>query len=145
MSNKLPYKENLFKGAEPTKFEFARKMRQRLTDAEEKLWQQLRNRKINGAKFRRQHPVSFYVLDFYCHEIKLAVELDGEIHETKTNKEYDNNRTQVLYELGITVLRFTNTEVEKDITNVIKEINSHLIRLRHLLLKEKELKDPLLP
>ena len=139
MTDKLTYKENLFAGAEPQKFEFARKLRQELTETEEKLWQQLRGSKINGAKFRRQHPIQFYVLDFYCHEVKLAVELDGRIHELKENKEYDQNRTKALNEIGVTVIRFANEQVEKNMADVIEEINSHLIRLRHLLLKEKDL------
>ena len=113
-------------------------MRQELTQSEELLWQKLRNRKLEGAKFRRQHPLQQFILDFYCHEVKLAVELDGGIHELEENKEYDKLRTKNLEQLGITVIRFNNTQVEKQIPAVVEEIKQNLIRLRHLLLKEKD-------
>lgn len=133
-----PYKDNLFQGALPHKFEFAREMRRSSTDAEEKLWRLIRDRRLNAAKFRRQHAISFFVLDFYCHEVKLCVEVDGGIHKATQNREYDEARTLALKELGITVIRFSNEAVEKDITTVVDSINCHLIRLRHLLLQEKD-------
>ncbi|HLP51659.1 MAG TPA: endonuclease domain-containing protein [Chitinophagales bacterium] len=134
-----PYKDNLFQGAQPHKFEFAREMRRSSTDAEEKLWKFIRDRKLSAAKFRRQHAISFFVLDFYCHEVKLCVEVDGGIHKDSENRKYDEARTIALKELGITVVRFSNEAVEKDITTVLDAIDSNLIRLRHLLLQEKDL------
>ncbi len=92
------------------------------TEAEEKLWQSLRNRKLVNLKFRRQHPFGKYVLDFYCHEVKLCVEADGSIHNEKDIAEYDQHRPKVLNESGITVLRFTNQEIIESITSVIIKI-----------------------
>ena len=74
------YNENLFFGASPEIHKFARELRRNLTEAEKILWQELRNRKLGGFKFRRQHPINKFVADFYCHEVKLIVELDGSQH-----------------------------------------------------------------
>ncbi len=105
------YNENLHLNAKGSTYENARLLRQLQTDAEEKLWQQLRGRKLNGLKFRRQHPFDKFVLDFYCHEVKLCIEADGGIHEEEYIKEYDADRTRLLNENEITVLRFTNEEI----------------------------------
>ncbi len=134
MENKLTPKENLFKGATPRKFEFARLLRHELTPAEAILWHELKNRKLSGAKFRRQHAISFYIADFYCHEVQLVIEIDGGVHEIKENKRYDENRTEVLNSLNVSLLRFTNDRIQNDLAGVLSEINSNLIRLRHLLL-----------
>lgn len=103
-------------------YEFSRELRQVETEAEKVLWEWLRNKKLNGLKFRRQHPLSSYIADFYCHEKKLVIELDGAIHETKENMDYDKTRTQQLNEEGIIVVRFRNEEVMNDIEAVIKKI-----------------------
>ena len=97
-----------------------------MTYAEKVLWQQLRNRKLNNLKFRRQHPVSIFILDFYCHEKRIAIEVDGEIHTSPDQKEWDENRTFELNELGIKVLRFTNEEVVNSTPVVVKVINDFL-------------------
>jgi len=98
-------------------------LRQELTQPEKILWAELRNRKLNGLKFRRQHPIDKFVLDFYCHERKLAIELDGSIHDGKLNKEYDEARTAMLGGLGIYTLRFRNDEVINNIESVLRKIN----------------------
>jgi cyclase len=85
----------------------------------------LRNRNL-GVKFRRQHPVDQFVLDFYCHENRLAVELDGEIHRFYDNPEYDKYRTDALSALGISVIRFTNSDVLNDVQQVLSVIRSRL-------------------
>ena len=103
------YHENLFKGASNSTFENARNNRKVATKAEEVMWQALRGKKVNGLKFRRQHPISTFIADFYCAEKKVIIELDGEIHETQ--KEYDENRDSILQEMGIKVTRFKNGEV----------------------------------
>ena len=77
-------------------------------------------------KFRRQHPIGCYILDFYCHQKRLSVELDGEIHQDKEQKEKDIERTSYLIELGIKELRFKNQEVINDIEKVILEIKEKL-------------------
>ena len=120
------YNENLHNNANPSTYENAHYLRQVKTEAEEKLWQSLRNRKLMNLKFRRQHPFGNYVLDFYCHEIKLCIEADGGIHNEKDIREYDIERTKVLNENGITVLRFTNKEIIETIATVILKIEAYV-------------------
>ncbi|MBK8350928.1 MAG: endonuclease domain-containing protein [Chitinophagales bacterium] len=109
--------------------ENAKELRQRQTKAEEILWQFLRNKNINGLKFRRQHYIKNYIADFYCSEKMLSIELDGGIHLNKEQIEYDEFRTKVLNELGITELRFTNEEIIENVTAVINKIKSELNKL----------------
>ncbi|MES2102575.1 MAG: endonuclease domain-containing protein [Pseudomonadota bacterium] len=99
---------------------WARKMRAKMTDAEALLWQLLRNRRIANAKFRRQHPMGRYILDFYCDEKKLAIELDGGQHGD--NVAYDQQRDAWLGKQGIQVLRFWNTQMLTETENVLEEI-----------------------
>ena len=94
------------------------------TSAEATLWVLLKGKQLQGRKFRRQHSVGNYVLDFYCHEIKLCIEADGGIHNEKNIKEYDIERTKVLNENGITVLRFTNKEIIERIAMVVNKIEA---------------------
>ena len=122
MEREKDYSENLHKSAKPSTFKNAKSLRQNETPAEKILWQYLRNRQLNGMKFRRQHPIDKYVLDFYCHECKLAIELDGNIHDEKMNKLYDEVRTADLNDEGIHVIRFRNEEVLNDVTAVLKKI-----------------------
>lgn len=116
------YGDELFTGANPKLFEFSRILGKEQTLAEEAIWSQLRNRKILGQKFRRQHPIDKYIADFYCYDAKLIIEIDGGIHNQLDNIEYDKGRSYELEELGITVLRFTNDEVNKNLTDVIGRI-----------------------
>jgi very-short-patch-repair endonuclease len=113
-------------GAKTSTQEFARELRLRTTEAEQKLWSLLRNRQLKGKKFRRQHAIANYVADFYCNESRLVIELDGNFHTAAETKEYDKFRTNLLNELGITVLRFWNEEVIKDPGKVIKKISEYL-------------------
>jgi len=113
-------------GAKASTQEYARELRLRTTEAEQKLWSLLRNRQLKGKKFRRQHAIANYVADFYCNESKLVIELDGNFHTEAETKEYDKSRTNLLNELGITVLRFWNEEVIKDTEKVIKKISEYL-------------------
>ncbi|GAA4198984.1 hypothetical protein GCM10022289_08580 [Pedobacter jeongneungensis] len=92
------------------------------------MWQCLRNKKILNFKFRRQHPLHQYIADFYCHEAKLIIEIDGGIHNNPENQEYDQNRTVELMKIGITVIRFTNEDVNNNLDEVIKVIKDHLLR-----------------
>lgn len=118
--------ENVQKDSSGKLLEFARENRQKQTKAEQLLWSRLRNRKLNGFKFRRQHPIRNFILDFYCHQFLLAVEIDGDYHNQEEQKDYDSGRTFEIEELGIKVLRFTNKEVEEDIDKVLQEIAKHL-------------------
>jgi very-short-patch-repair endonuclease len=86
----------------------ARTMRKQMTGPEFRLWSWLRKRRFSGFKFRRQHPVGPYILDFYCSELKLALELDGAHHDTHDVTDYDDNRTLSLRTRGIEVLRIPN-------------------------------------
>jgi len=120
------YLAKLHQGTKAATQEYARELRNRTTEAEQKLWSLLRNRQLKGKKFRRQHAIANYVADFYCNESKLVIELDGNFHTVAETKEYDKSRTNLLNELGITVLRFWNEEVIKDTEKVIKKISEYL-------------------
>jgi len=100
----------------------ARELRRDATDAEQLMWKLLRNRQLDGWKFRRQHPVGKYILDFYCHEARLGIELDGGQHAEPDQAQYDVERAQALEAEGIRVLRFWNNEVLKNTTAVLQEI-----------------------
>ncbi|MCW3105997.1 MAG: hypothetical protein JWQ09_503 [Segetibacter sp.] len=116
------YNENLHNNANPKLYEYGRALRKETTQAEEFLWERIRNKKVNGLKFRRQHPLLNYIADFYCHEKKLVIEVDGTVHITEDNAEYDRGRTFELTELGVTVIRFWNDEVMNDIESVLAKI-----------------------
>jgi len=98
----------------------ARRMRQEQTPAEAKLWSALRNKQVAGLKFRRQHAVDRYIVDFYCHEMRLVIEVDGPTHDATV--EEDTIRQQVIEDQGIRVLRFGNGEVFEDLPSVLERI-----------------------
>ena len=100
--------------------ESARRMRRETTRAETLLWERLRKRRLGGFKFRRQHIIRTFIVDFYCPQARLVVELDGSVHDLQ--KAYDEERTKILQELGYQELRFLNDEVELDINQVLKKI-----------------------
>lgn len=109
--------------ATPKIFENARELRNSLTTAEKYLWSKIQKRQLKGFRFRRQHPISLYIADFYCHEAKLVIELDGEYHNTSDMQELDAYRTEVIKNFGIHVLRFTNDDVLNDIETVLNKIS----------------------
>lgn len=96
----------------------AKALRKPLTPAEELFWQMVRNRNLLGLKFRRQHPIGPFIADFYCHDLKLVIEIDGDVHELENVKQYDKEREDHIKELGLRVLRFKNDDVF---------LNSHII------------------
>jgi len=102
--------------------ENAKVLRTNETKAEKLLWQYLKDKQLNGLKFRRQHAIDQFIADFYCHTLKLVIEIDGEIHTIAENKEYDANRTYELMQYGIKVIRFTNQEIDTNIEKVLKQI-----------------------
>ena len=106
----------------PDLLEFARNLRQSQTDTEQILWRCLRNRRLGGFKFRRQHPIEPYLLDFYCREKKLAVELDGGQHNEPNHRLKDDRRTEFLTAQGIRVLRFWNDEMAQETEAVLEVI-----------------------
>ena len=105
------------------KLEFAREQRKQASPGEQVLWQALRNRAL-GVRFRRQHPIQDYVLDFYCAEAKLAVEVDGAGHEEQRG--YDSNRDQDLADWGIRTVRFEHAQVLGDLQEVLRKIRCEL-------------------
>lgn len=102
-----------------------KELRKHLTPAEAKLWSHLKNSQL-GEKFRRQHSVGNYILDFYCAKKKLAVELDGSPHDTEQGYQNDQIRTEYINKQGITVIRFENKDVINNIEGVLVEIKKHL-------------------
>ncbi len=108
--------------AKPSTFRNAYKLRKDMTAAEKILWEELKNKKLGGLKFRRQHAISRYVLDFYCHKSKLGIEIDGKYHENKAQKLYDDDRTMNLEKDNIQVIRFTNEEVRNNLIQVLNTI-----------------------
>ncbi len=99
-----------------------RELRQTATSPENMLWSVLRGHRLKGVKFRRQHSIGRYILDFYCHSAKLAVELDGSGHLEEDAFQYDQARTEFLQARGITVLRFWNDEVANHLEEVLSAI-----------------------
>lgn len=116
---------DMFLGARAHLFEKAKNLRSRETNAEQVLWTKLCKKQL-GAKFRRQHPINEFIVDFYCHSHRLAIEVDGKIHDTKENQEYDKSRTACLNEFKIEVLRFTNDEVLNDLETVLQKIRERI-------------------
>lgn len=110
----------------------SQELRQNMTESEKSLWAKIKNRKLAGFKFIRQHPViykgdlirlNYFIADFYCNEKKLVIELDGPIHEA--NKKYDEFRDSELENLGIKVLRIKNEELA-NVNEVLQKINSYI-------------------
>ncbi len=101
-----------------------KQLRNNLTEAERVLWKYIRKEKLYGRKFRRQFSVLHYILDFYCFEEKLAIELDGQQHYTTEGLLKDKERDLFLNAQGIRVLRFPNERVFKELPDVLKEITA---------------------
>lgn len=96
---------------DPQLLEFAKTMRSNATDAENFMWQLIRAKRFMNLKFRRQHVIAPYIVDFYCHELGLVIELDGNQHGTDDAIEYDTERRNFLEALGLTVVRYWNDDV----------------------------------
>lgn len=108
--------------ASPEIFRRAKELREKMTPAEQALWEKLRAGRFQGIKFRRQHPLSKFIVDFYCHQYQLVIELDGEVHEEKDQKERDLGREEELKNLGMRLLRFSNDSVIYEMEWVLGEI-----------------------
>lgn len=104
--------------------EYRRRLRKDMTNAESILWEQLRARRLNGIKFKRQHSIGNYIPDFYCAEHRLFIELDGKIHEGKEQMEKDKFRDLHLQDMSYRVMRFSNNRIANDIKKVLLEIVS---------------------
>lgn len=107
-----------------------KELRNKSTAAEIILWNHLKKRQLNGRKFRRQHSISDYIVDFYCPEERLVIELDGDFHFDEEINKYDEERTAYLNKLDIKVLRFENNEIlynlEYSLNKIVKEFKSNL-------------------
>jgi very-short-patch-repair endonuclease len=114
----------MYFGAKPNIMEAARILRKNMTYHEKLLWEKLKLKQISGLRIRRQHPIDIFIADFYCHEAKLVIEIDGEIHIQR--REYDIGRSAEMEKYFIKVIRFTNLEVENDIENVVREIKNEV-------------------
>lgn len=103
----------------------ARTLRKKMTKSETTLWEHLRNRKLNGLKFRRQQIIKGFIVDFFCHESKLVIEIDGEIHNNPEQKEIDKYRRNVFALRGLKEIRFKNEDVFCNIYSVLNKIKSY--------------------
>lgn len=100
----------------------ARRLRKNMTHNEKLLWERLNGKQIYGQRFRRQHPIDIFIADLYCHEVRLVVEIDGEIHDQ--TEEYYDGRSAEMEKSGIKIIRFKNKDVEEGIEKVVTEIKS---------------------
>jgi very-short-patch-repair endonuclease len=106
--------------------ERARELRKNPTTAEAALWEHLRNGQLDGLKFRRQHPVCGYILDFYCKKARLGIELDGGVHLDPEQKDLDRERTRELEDAGVMILRFWNSEVMQSMSDLLDKIKKSI-------------------
>ena len=118
----------MFYKADPIIFEKARELRSKLTPAEQIFWLRLKEQ-FSEYKFRRQHPISIYIADFYCHKLRFVIEVDGSIHNSIEAKVNDEKRQKDLEDLNLTVIRFTNEQIKSEVENVIKLISSTIEKL----------------
>jgi very-short-patch-repair endonuclease len=100
-------------------------LRNNMTEPEKRLWGILRNHQL-GVKFRRQHGIGHYIVDFYCPELKLIIEVDGESHFFEDAQAYDKIRDKFMLELGLTTIRITNTEIMQNIDGVCEYLQQHV-------------------
>jgi cyclase len=124
-------KENMFYGATNLIFENAKQLRNNVTDTEMILWGRLKEY-FPAYKFRRQHPISIYIADFYCHQLKLIIELDGSVHNRPEVKLNDIERQERLEGMGLTVIRFTVEDIRRNLENALESIQQQIT-----ILKEK--------
>ena len=116
-------------GASKEIFQYAEALRKNMTEAEKIIWERASKNQL-GIRIRRQHPIWKFIADFYCHELKLIIEIDGGIHLRSENKEYDISRDISLNELGIEIIRFTNDQVINDTKRIIGEIKRTIEALK---------------
>lgn len=126
--NKLPVTSKIFNSS--ISKENRRRLRNDMANAEIFLWRFIRNRKIDNCKFRRQYSIGKFIVDFYCPELKLAIEIDGDTHVQGNTPEYDKERQRIIESLGIKFLRFTNEQVYKNTEYVLKTIHNIVQQLR---------------
>ena len=116
------------RGTTPEIESAARWLRKNMTPAEQQLWAVLKDRQLNGSKFRAQHPVGLFIIDFYCPACRLMIEVDGSVHDTQAD--HDKARTEHLKNHGYSVLRFTNDEITNHLPDVLNTIRQTITRLK---------------
>jgi len=121
---------NMFYGAGKNIFARAYELRNNMTDAENALWEVLKRKDIFNVRFKRQHPIDIFIVDFYCHKCKLAIEVDGDIHLEKEVIDYDDGRAHDIEKFGVKILRFTNNEVLENIESVKQCILNEVNKLK---------------
>ena len=114
----------MYYGAKAETFAAAKILRDNMTTYEKILWERLKSKQICGLRFRRQHPISFFIADFYCHDARLVIEIDGVIHNQQ--KDYDDGRSAEMEKFYIKIIRFTNSEVENNIEEVIRRTENEV-------------------
>ncbi len=119
-------------------FQIAERLRRDMTATEKIIWDRVCKNQL-GVRIRRQHPVWKFIADFYCHEVRLVIEIDGGIHLRSENKEYDISRDIILKDFKIEILRFTNDEVIDETDLVIEKIKRTIEILKQKLLQEPNL------
>ena len=119
-----------FQRVRDSKIIAARKLRKEMTESEQLLWQEIRGKKLDGFKFRRQQIIDGFIVDFYCPKVKLVVEVDGPVHSDPEQAELDQRRSAVFVsEHNLQVLRITNDEIMADLTKVLSKIHSECLSL----------------
>ena len=104
----------------------ARELRNKMTSCEMLLWERIRMRKIEGYKFRRQQPVLNYIADFYCHELKLIIEVDGGSHSSPERAEYDRKRERILNLNGYKIFHLSNKDIETNLNASLQKLKSYI-------------------
>ena len=118
---------SMYYNASDTVIKLARDLRMHPTEAEKTLWHAISKGQV-GVKFRRQHPIDRFIADFYCHEARLIVEVDGGYHLHHTQREHDENRSaEVALVYGLKVIRFTNEEIMTKTNEVVEKIKEEII------------------
>jgi very-short-patch-repair endonuclease len=117
---------SMYYGADSDTLRAAHILRRSMTKAEAVLWKKLKGRKLFPTKFRRQHPIIIFIVDFYCHEYRLVIEVDGDIHNDENAIQYDFIRTDVLNNLGLKVIRFSNDQILFSLNSVIEKIQREI-------------------
>ena len=116
-------------GAKPELFRYAQEMRKNPTDGEKALWNILRKFRYKGYIFRRQHPVNIFIADFYCHKLKLIIQVDGDVHDSEQAIQYDDGRTAELEKYGLSIMRFTNDQVLNEKEKITLQIQNYISTL----------------
>jgi very-short-patch-repair endonuclease len=118
----IPYNPNLKK--------LARKLRNNSTLGEALLWNEIKGKKLFGYDFQRQKPLLNYIADFYCYELQLVVEIDGMYHHNSEQYQLDISREKELEEYNLTIIRFTEQEVKRDMINVLRTLEGYILEFK---------------